>query len=100
MPIGGLARRMVGSAFETFRGSNTFDASGNVYRWIMTNRLNSAAQKKKPDLESHLTKTKISILDGCLRTAFRLLGADNYRHLLYYLQENSAFSRQSKILKL
>lgn len=100
LPIGGLARRMVGSSFEMFRGENPFEASGTVYRWIMTNRLNGAVQKKKPDLESHLIKTKISILDGCLRTAFRLLGADNYRNLLYYLQENSSFSRQSKILKL
>lgn len=100
LPIGGFARRMVGSSFETFRGENPFDASGNVYRWIMTNHLNGAAKKTKPNLESHLTKTKISILDGCLRTAFRLLGADNYQNLLYYLQENSTFSRQSKILKL
>jgi hypothetical protein len=100
IPIGGLARRMVGSSFETFRGENPFDASGTVYRWIMTNHLNGAAQKTKTNLESHLTKTKISILDGCLRTAFRLLGADNYQNLLYYLQENSTFSRQSKILKL
>ena len=100
LPIGGLARRMVGSAFETFRGANPFDASGTVYRWIMSNHLNGAAQKTKTNLESRLTKIKISILDGCLRTTFRLLGADNYQNLLYYLQENSTFSRQSKILKL
>jgi hypothetical protein len=100
IPIGGLARRMVGSAFETFRGENPFDASGNVYRWIMTNRLNGASRKTKTDLESPFTKIKISILDGCLRSTFRLLGADNYQNLLYYLQENSTFSRQSKILKL
>jgi hypothetical protein len=100
LPIGGLARRMVGSAFEKFRGENPFDASGNVYRWIMAHHLNGTAQKTKTNLESHLTKAKISILDGCLRAAFRLLGADNYRNLLYYLQENSKFSRQSKILKL
>jgi hypothetical protein len=91
---------MVGSAFETFRGSNTFDASGNVYRWIMSNRLNGAAQKTKTNPESHLTKMKISILDGCLRTAFRLLGAGNYQYLLYYLQENSTFSRPLIILEL
>jgi len=100
IPIGGLARRMVGSAFEKFRGENPFDSSGNVYRWIMSNNLNGAAKKTKINLESHRTKAKISILDGCLRAAFRLLGADNYQNLLYYLQENSTFSRQSKILKL
>ncbi|MFZ2225212.1 MAG: hypothetical protein WAV26_11075 [Candidatus Deferrimicrobium sp.] len=100
LPIGGLARRMVGSAFEKFRGENPFDSSGNVYRWIMSNNLNGAAKKTKTNPESHRTRAKISILDGCLRAAFRLLGADNYQNLLYYLQENSTFSRQSKILKL
>jgi hypothetical protein len=91
---------MVGSSFETFRGENPFDASGKVYRWIMSNHLNGATRKKEIKLDSRGNRVKISILDGCLRTAFHMLGADNYRNLLYYLQEISSFSRQAKILKL
>lgn len=100
LPIGGLARRMVGSAIETFRGENPFDASGNVYHWIMTNHLNGSTRKKEVTLETRGNKIKLSILDGCLRTAFHMLGADNYRNLLYYLQDISSFSRQAKILNL
>jgi hypothetical protein len=100
LPIGGLARRMVGSSFETFRGENPFDASGKVYRWIMSNHLNGATRKKEINLDSRGNRVKISILDGCLRTAFHMLGADNYQNLLYYLQEISSFSHQAKILKL
>jgi len=100
LPIGGLARRMVGSSFETFRGENPFDASGTVYRWIMTNHLNGATRKKEITVDSRGNRIIMSILDGCLRTGFHLLGADNYRNLLYYLQEISSFSSQAKILKL
>lgn len=100
IPIGDLARRTIGSAEEIFRGKNPFDASGESYRWIMSNRLNGKTVRSRPDLESGITKAKISILDGCLRMAFRMLGANNYQNLLYYMRESSSFSRQVKILKL
>lgn len=100
IPIGDLARRIIGSAEEMFRGKNPFDASGESYRWIMSNRLNEKTERAKPDLDSGITKAKLTILDACLRVAFRVLGANNYQNLLYYMRESSSFSAQAKILRL
>ncbi|MGA6992781.1 MAG: hypothetical protein WBX50_02670, partial [Candidatus Deferrimicrobiaceae bacterium] len=100
IPIGDLARRMIGSAEEMFRGKNPFDASGDSYRWIMSNHLNEKTERSRPDLESSITRAKLSILDGCLRIALRILGANNYQNLLYYMRESSSFARQAKILNL
>jgi len=100
IPIGDLARRMIGSAEEMFRGKNPFDASRDLYRWIMSNHLNEKTERNRPDLESGITKAKLSILDACLRIAFRILGANNYQNLLYYMRESSSFPTQVKILGL
>ncbi len=100
IPVGDLARRVVGSSPEMFRGTDPFDALGESYRWIMAHSLNGKTARRRPDSESAAVKAKLSILDAFLRSAFRLLGANNYQNLLYYMRESSSFSRQAKILKL
>jgi hypothetical protein len=98
--ISRLARSMYAANLERFGGENPFSSSSKFYVWAKKARLFSVRDSANSYTLKSYSKgdPRLRLLNGLLRAALRVMGADRYTVLLKYLSHISILRNQSDVL--
>lgn len=98
--INRLTRALYAANLEKFTGEDPFRSSSRFYAWARVRRVFSEKESSKLYTSKSYSKSdlRVRLLQGMLRTALRLLGADKYTMLMKYLSYISILRNQGDVL--